>query len=173
MEEKLSSRLDNRHLQVTITLWFYQLWCWVAESKKKLLHYFLKHNHRYMAVNQIMTLSVLLPFNWTKVWRTPGQEYKFYKTILKRIATWNITTLYEAGKISIVLSEILMLGIQVLSLSVISWPNCGNNTKDNKSIFYSGKNTGTHSHGVGIIINKEIPPMNVWCYFNLKHNLKI
>lgn len=48
------------------------------------------------------------------------------------------------------------LGVQVLGLSVVRWLNSGNKTKDDKSIFYSGKNTGENCHGVGIIINKEL-----------------
>lgn len=77
-------------------------------------------------------------------------------TTLTRIATWNIKTLYKAGKLTTVAMEMRRMGIEVLGLSEVRWPNAGECISDGVVLYYSGCRDGEHQHGVGIMIKKEL-----------------
>ncbi|XP_030756972.1 craniofacial development protein 2-like [Sitophilus oryzae] len=77
-------------------------------------------------------------------------------TTLTRIATWNIKTLYKTGKLTTVAIEMRRMGIEVLGLSEVRWPNAGECNSDNVVLYYSGCQNGEHQHGVGIMIKKEL-----------------
>ena len=75
------------------------------------------------------------------------------KDMLK-IATWNVRTLYQKGKLANVQQEMDRLQIDILGLSEIRWTGGGKITSENTTIIYSGGDS--HLRGVGFILNKDV-----------------
>ena len=78
---------------------------------------------------------------------------KVIRSCSNRIGTWNVRTLYQAGKLDNVLLEMDRLSIQCLGLCEVRWPQSGDFVKDKKRIFYSGGTT--HQHGVGLVLDSK------------------
>ena len=72
------------------------------------------------------------------------------------IATWNVRSLYQSGKINNVLREMDRLNIDILGIGDVQWPDAGKIIIDNKIVYYSGSQDGSHRYGVGIIVNRNI-----------------
>ena len=73
---------------------------------------------------------------------------------LLRIDTWNVRTLYQAGKLSNALKEMDNMKLDLLGISECKWTDNGIIVKDNNIMIYSGGKE--HRNGVGIIMSKEI-----------------
>ena len=73
-----------------------------------------------------------------------------------KVATWNVRSLYQAGKIHNAAKEMERLNIDILGISDVQWPDSGKMKINNKTIYYSGSQDGSHSYGVGIILNQNI-----------------
>jgi len=71
-----------------------------------------------------------------------------------RIATWNVRTLLQKGKLDNVIAEMTRMDISILGLAEMRWNDSGQFCKDGHSIIYSGNNN--HTKGVGIIVRKDI-----------------
>lgn len=69
-----------------------------------------------------------------------------------RIGTWNVRTLYEAGKLSNALQKMQRLNIDILGISETRWPKAGRCTTDD----YSGNDDNHHRHGVAVVISNKI-----------------
>jgi endonuclease/exonuclease/phosphatase family metal-dependent hydrolase len=73
---------------------------------------------------------------------------------LLSIATWNVRTLYEAGKLDNAIREMEKYHIDILGIAEVRWTEAGKVEKDNHTLIYSGG--GQHQHGVGIIMTKKV-----------------
>lgn len=73
-----------------------------------------------------------------------------------KIATWNVKTLYQAGKVHNAIKEMNRLNIKILGISEMRWPGSGQCRIDEHQVYYSGTNTNAHQHGVGIIVHKNV-----------------
>ena len=74
-----------------------------------------------------------------------------------RIGTWNIQTLYEAGKSAQVCSEMQRYNLKILGLCETRWTGTGRTRlTSGDTIFYSGYEEGQpHMHGVALLMSPE------------------
>ena len=74
-----------------------------------------------------------------------------------RIRTWNIQTLYEAGKIAQVCSEMQRYNRKILGLCETRWTGTGRTRlTSGDTIFYSGYEEGQpHMHGLALLMTPE------------------
>lgn len=71
---------------------------------------------------------------------------------------WNIKTTYEGGKIHNAIREMDRLSIiDIMGISKMRWTNFGQCLINDHQIYYSGNTRNEDIHGVGIILNKNIP----------------
>lgn len=73
-----------------------------------------------------------------------------------RMGTWNVNSMYEAGKIQNTIQEMERLDLNILGISEMRWPHAGTTKVNNKTVYYSGNNNKNHWNGVGIIVNETI-----------------
>jgi len=71
-----------------------------------------------------------------------------------KIATWNVRTMYQKGKLDNVLQEMERMDIDIMGIAEMRWNDSGRIRKDGHTIIYSGNKN--HSNGVGIIINRRL-----------------
>ncbi|XP_050528190.1 craniofacial development protein 2-like [Daktulosphaira vitifoliae] len=75
----------------------------------------------------------------------------------KRIATWNVRTLLQCGKLENLKIEMDKMKIDILGISELRWPKSGDFWSGDHRIIHTGaseKKPGTG--GVGIIMNKNL-----------------
>ncbi|KAG8234245.1 hypothetical protein J437_LFUL007752 [Ladona fulva] len=102
-----------------------------------------------MAENQDnMVLSPGQIFYDQRVLRIPWSALK--------IATWNVRSLFIAGKLDNVDIQIKRLKFDILDTSDDQWSGACKCNTENGVIYYSGNNNSTHRYGVVIIISKNI-----------------
>ena len=70
------------------------------------------------------------------------------------IATWNVRTLYQAGKLDNVIHEIKKMKIDILGIVETRWTESGKIRKDNHIILYSGGQE--HRNEVRILMKNNI-----------------
>ena len=80
-------------------------------------------------------------------------RFKTRKWIL-RMATWNVKTLYQPGKLDNLLQEMKNMNVDIMEISEVRWNDAGQFVKDNFIMVYSGNDS--HTNGVGGIMKKEI-----------------
>lgn len=75
-----------------------------------------------------------------------------------KIATWNVRTLYQSGKLNNAINEMKRLKIDLLGMSEIRWPGSGKCEKEDATMFYSGSRgeDANHRHGVAVLVNNKI-----------------
>ncbi|XP_073824763.1 FERM domain containing isoform X3 [Musca autumnalis] len=88
----------------------------------------------------------------SRVLRIPGGKTK--KTL--NIGTWNIRSLYEAGKLNNTIAEMDRLNVDILGVCETWWPNTGDFVSQNAKIYFSGNSKRNHRNGVGIIVKEHI-----------------
>ena len=87
-----------------------------------------------------------------------GRKYVFAKPkAKKRIAHWNVRTLYEDGKVEMLIREAKKYKLSVLGLSEVRWLGSGKEVLGNDmTMYYSGKSEGSvHEYGVGFLLDAE------------------
>lgn len=94
-----------------------------------------------------MALSPRQPLSGQRVRRIPGSAQK--------IATWNVRSLYEAGKLRNLTEEMERLKVDILGISEMRWTGKGECNTHNGKMYYSG-NENEHQYGVAILVKKEI-----------------
>lgn len=57
-----------------------------------------------------------------------------------KLGSWNVRTLNTPGALQYILDTVKSYKIQQLTLKEVRWPNNGNITKENMTLFYSGTN---------------------------------
>ena len=70
----------------------------------------------------------------------------------RRVATWNVRTLFQKGKLDNVLKEMDRLQIDILGMSEVRWPGAGSIEKNSARMIYSGGEKA--ERGVGILLGK-------------------
>ena len=68
-----------------------------------------------------------------------------------KVGTWNVRTLYQAGKLGNVIQEMGRLDVNIFGLCETRWTNSGSKQIDDYKIIYSGGDK--HEKGVGIILD--------------------
>lgn len=76
-------------------------------------------------------------------------------TKILKIGTWNVRTLYEAGKTHNLIREMKRLDIQILGVSETHWLGSGCFEIEDHTIYFSGAEDGPHQKGVAIICDKS------------------
>lgn len=76
-----------------------------------------------------------------------------------RIATWNVRTLYQTGRVQQVAAEMKRLKIELMGLCETRWPGTGmTRLQGGETIIYSGiaeEQRDSHTRGVGILMSKD------------------
>lgn len=98
--------------------------------------------------NKITALSPRQPLNGKRVLRIPG--------LTKNIATWNVTSMFEAGKLRNIIQEMRRLNVDILGISESRWPGSGRVIQDDSVVYYSGNDEPQHRNGVASIVKKNI-----------------
>ena len=71
-----------------------------------------------------------------------------------KIASWNVRTLYQTGKLAQVLKEVKEYNLDVLGVCEMRWIGQGKTIKDGITILHSGHSVD-HARGVGIFLKGE------------------
>ena len=71
-----------------------------------------------------------------------------------RVGTWNVRTLLQAGKSACAFREMNRLGVDVMGLSEVRWPDVGEHRCESGVLIYSGGQKG--EKGVGVMLNKKM-----------------
>lgn len=74
----------------------------------------------------------------------------------RKIATWNVRSLYTSGKAHNVIREMKRLNIDFLGISGMRWPNNGHCVIDQHHVYYTGNDDSHIYNGVGVIVNEEV-----------------
>ena len=85
----------------------------------------------------------------------PGQTPPSSASTSLRIGSWNVRTLYEAGKCKQALSETHRNKLDILGISESHWTQFGQKRfQTGEEILFSGKDQGPHREGVALILSK-------------------
>ena len=79
------------------------------------------------------------------------RQRKRMKTMEFNIATWNIQSMLQAGKMEEIAVELKKYNIKITALQEVKWPHDGWIKKKNY-ILYSGLKTSRVQHGTGFLI---------------------
>ena len=97
--------------------------------------------------------------NWETAFGPARRKILSTRRILK-IGTWNIRTLFQAGKANIVANEMVRYGLEILGLSEVRWDNFGETLlQSGHKIIYSGNASDqpNHTQGVAFLLSNEAP----------------
>ncbi|XP_063863898.1 craniofacial development protein 2-like [Scylla paramamosain] len=72
----------------------------------------------------------------------------------RRIATWNVNTLYQVGKLDNLKKEAEMMKLDVVGVSEVRWTGSGHIDSGGWTMYYSGGER--HEAGVGVLLRKEV-----------------
>jgi hypothetical protein len=109
-----------------------------------------QEDSRVQKSDYLLTLNQQINETETKL------KHRKHKVIL--IATWNVRTLYQAGKLRQALHEMENYGVEIMGISEARWKGVGEISVDRYKIIYSGQDetTGEHMNGVAIILNNKV-----------------
>lgn len=90
--------------------------------------------------------------------RKPLGENSRTRRSCMRVATWNVKSLFAAGKLDNAIKEMKRMKIDLLGMSEVRWPESGTCKKDNTVLYYSGNGLEDthHRNGVGILVTAEL-----------------
>lgn len=78
------------------------------------------------------------------------------KTKLK-FGFWNVRTMFEAGKLAQITSEMRRYNLNILGISEARWTDSGSiKTNTGETVLYSGRDDNQHHEGVAIILQAGI-----------------
>uniref|UniRef100_A0A8D8XZ49 Craniofacial development protein 2 n=1 Tax=Cacopsylla melanoneura TaxID=428564 RepID=A0A8D8XZ49_9HEMI len=72
------------------------------------------------------------------------------------MATWNVLTLKQPGKMQEVASEMAKYNIDLIALQEVRWQGNGRIDKPDFSLMYSGNEENTGLYGTGFLVNKSV-----------------
>lgn len=87
--------------------------------------------------------------------RKQSNTLKIHRKNLK-IATWNVRSMFQAGRLENVTTEMQRMQIDILGVSEVRWLQSGKCDTENGTLYYAGRNDNLHRDGVGIILSKEL-----------------
>ena len=74
-----------------------------------------------------------------------------------RVGSWNVRTLYQAGKLQQVLREMTNYKVEILCVSEARWTDSGRRIlASGHTIFYSGRTDNLHRGGVAVIVMRKV-----------------
>ena len=74
---------------------------------------------------------------------------------VSRLSTWNVRTMYEAGKAAQVMKDLRQYRVQVAGLQEVRWAGEGDCEVEGYHILYSGRKDGKHHLGVACAMDEE------------------
>ena len=80
----------------------------------------------------------------------------------KRIATWNVNTLFQVGKFENLKREAERMNLDAIGVSEVRWTGVGHIASDGWTFYYSGGER--HEAGVGILLGREMARAVVGCW---------
>lgn len=83
-------------------------------------------------------------------------NFKLKTKKIKRIGTWNVRTMAQAGKIQCALQEMDRMHIEIMGVSEMRWPNASYCDIDEYRVYYSGSTNNRYENGVGIIVHQNV-----------------
>ena len=72
-----------------------------------------------------------------------------------KIATWNVRTMYQGGKLQNIVLETKRMGIDIMGLGEVIWLQSGKIVCNDHTLIYSGHKKD-HKHGVGLLLSKVV-----------------
>ena len=72
-----------------------------------------------------------------------------------KIATWNVRTMHQAGKLQNVKEEAIRLKVDILGLAEARWLGSGKLVSEDHTLIYSGHKK-EHKHGVGLLLSNVV-----------------
>ena len=78
----------------------------------------------------------------------------FSATVATRIATWNVRTLSQTGKLQQLSREFNKCKLNILGISEARWKDSGKIMSEGKTFLFSG-HAEHHIHGVGLMLDEE------------------
>ncbi|XP_030760798.1 craniofacial development protein 2-like [Sitophilus oryzae] len=85
----------------------------------------------------------------------PYAKFQIFDRIT-RVATWNVRSLYAAGKLANLDAEMHRLQIKILGLCEVRWPGSGTIRTEHGTLYYSGNDNPNHYNGVGVLVSSGI-----------------
>ena len=70
-----------------------------------------------------------------------------------KVATWNVRTMFQSGKLANVQQEMERLNISILGISEVRWTGSGEIQYEKSKFIYSGGDS--HERGVGVMLSEE------------------
>ena len=71
-----------------------------------------------------------------------------------KIRTWNVRTLYQAGKLGNAIYEMIKMKLDILGIAERRWTDNGKIRRETHTIIYSGGHE--HKHGDGIMMKNGL-----------------
>ncbi len=71
-----------------------------------------------------------------------------------KIATWNVRTMHQAGKLENISQEATRLKVDIMGLAEVRWLDSGKLVSGDHTLIYSG-GSKSHRNGVGIMLNRN------------------
>ena len=128
-------------------------------ARKARGNYLANHIPRIITMDQAhlgKALSPGHPLSGERVLRIPRLPDIYKLKHDKKIGTWNVRSLFQAGKVNNVIKEMQRLNIDILGCSEVRWPNLGQCEINDNTVYNCGDTTTRNKNGVAIIVNKEV-----------------
>ena len=94
---------------------------------------------------------------------TFGRHHTTAMGTSRRIATWNIRSMYQSGKMDNIIMEMKRLNIDIMGVCEVRWTGAGKLQSDDVTFIYSCGEK--HQYGVGVFLDKECAQSlcGFWC----------
>ena len=94
---------------------------------------------------------------------TPGRHHTTAMGNSRRIATWNIRSMYQSGKMDNIIMEMKRLNISIMGVCEVWWIGAEKLQSDDVTFIYSCGEK--HQYGVGVFLDKECAQSfcGFWC----------
>lgn len=83
------------------------------------------------------------------------KKLKIYSRIVQ-IATWNVRSLFKAGKLANAEQEMRRLKIDILGMSEVRWPDSGIVNTAEERIYFFGGHDVHHRYGVVVLVTNKV-----------------